>query len=86
MRTTLSIDDGLLEDAKRRADELNVSVSALVEQGLRSLLAAEPALTARPPFRLLTFGGDGLAPGMTWARLAELSQEDEVERLLAAEP
>jgi len=62
MRTTVTIDDQLLADAKLAALRAGRSVSDLVDDGLRLLLArcAEPAA---PP-SLPTFGGSGLRPGV----------------------
>ena len=63
MRTTVSIHDELLESAKLRARERGVTLSRLVEDGLRRELAAveEPGeITPLPVFR----GGHGLLPGV----------------------
>lgn len=86
MRTTISIDAGLLEDGKRLADELGTSVSGLLSELLRERLAAPPADPAPAPWKPVTFGGGGLRPGVRWADLGALAADDEVERLLAAEP
>lgn len=63
MRTTVTIHDELLESAKLRARERGVTLSQLVEDGLRRELSAEDApveLTPLPVFR----GGNGLRPGV----------------------
>lgn len=80
MRTTITIDDGLLEDAKRRAEELDMTLSAMIEDALRERLA-RAAVTRKPKFKPITFGGDGLQPGITWDEVGRLIDEDEVERL-----
>lgn len=80
MRTTVTIDDGLLEDAKRRAEQLDITLSALIEDALRERLT-KPQTSRKPKFRLVTFGGDGLQPGMTWEGLGRVIDEDEDERL-----
>lgn len=80
MRTTISIEDGLLEDAKRRAEELNITLSAMIEDALRERLARRRT-TRKPRFRLVTFDGDGLQPGVTWDRVGRVIDEDEDERL-----
>ena len=83
MRTTISIDDGLLEDAKRRAEASHITLSALIDEALRTHLA-RPEQPKRRSFRLVTAGGDGLGPGVTWKALGDAVDDDEVERLHAA--
>ena len=80
MRTTITIDDGLLEDAKRNAEALNLTLSALIEAALRERLAKSKS-SKKPKFKLVTFGGDGLQPDITWDRVDHLIDDDEVERL-----
>lgn len=43
MRTTLDIDDQLLEAARRRAAEKGTTLTAFVEHALAATLAARPA-------------------------------------------
>lgn len=62
MRTTVSIDDALLRQAKVEAARRGRSLSDLVGDGLR-LLLHRPA-EAPPPVDLPTFGGSGLLPGV----------------------
>lgn len=85
MRTTITIDDGLLDDAKRAAEQLGTTVSALVEEALRARLAARDEAPVDPPFRLVTFRGDGLQSGVTWGSLAEQADIDDLRVLLAAD-
>jgi predicted transcriptional regulator len=80
MRTTITIDDGLLEDAKRRAEELDMTLSAMIEDALRERLA-RPAVTRKPKFKLITFGGDGLQTGLSWDEVGRIIDGDEDERL-----
>jgi len=80
MRTTITIDDGLFEDTKRHAEELNITLSAIIEAALRERLA-KPRTTRKPKFRLVTFGGDGLLPGVTWDVVGHVIDDDDVERL-----
>ncbi|MYE13661.1 MAG: DUF2191 domain-containing protein [Gammaproteobacteria bacterium] len=42
MKTTIDIQDELLERAKRRASETGSSLRAVVEDGLRAVLASPP--------------------------------------------
>lgn len=82
MRTTITIDDGLLEDAKLRAQAQDTTLSALIEDALRERLARASPQRARK-FKLVTFGGDGLQPGVTWDTVGRLIDEDEDERFAA---
>ncbi len=62
MRTTVTIDDRLLKQAKLAATRSGRTVSDLIDDGLRLLLsqtkAPESAVT------LPVFGGSGLRPGV----------------------
>ena len=58
MRTTISIDDSLLERLKRRAAERGTTVSRLIEESVR--LADRAAKADAPsPFELVTYGRGG---------------------------
>jgi Arc/MetJ family transcription regulator len=75
MRTTISLDDGLAEDVKRRAAELRTSVSALIESLIREgLHRREPERKARR-FRLVTVRRGQLLPGIDLDRAAKLIDE-----------
>ncbi len=63
MRTTIRLDDQLLRDAKRAALERGTTLTALVEDALRRALAPAPG-ERRERFRIPTFHGDGLQPGV----------------------
>jgi plasmid stability protein len=71
MRTTVTIDDDLLREAKQRAAAEGRTLSDLVSEGLRERLALrdEPR---RRPFRLVTSGGRGLQPGVDLSDRAAL--------------
>lgn len=64
MRTTLSIDDGLLEDAKKVAAQTGRSLARFVEDALRESLARSRQQRTAEPTRLHTIGGKGLLPGV----------------------
>jgi hypothetical protein len=61
MKTTLDISDPLLRDARKVAAQEGTTLRAIVEQGLRQVIAAKKR---RTPFRLrqVTFGGRGVRP------------------------
>ena len=74
MKTTLDISDPLLRDARKIAVRERTTLRALVEQGLRQVVASKKKRTA---FRLspVTFGGRGLQPGLReggWERIRGL--------------
>ena len=64
MKTTVDIPDPLLEEARRAADREGTTLKALVEAGLRRVLAERRGRGA--PFRLrdASFQGDGIQPGV----------------------
>ncbi len=64
MRTTVRLDDDLLREVKRFAAERQLTLTAVLEQSLREMLAMRAKLEAREPVRLPTFKGRGLQPGV----------------------
>jgi Bacterial antitoxin of type II TA system, VapB len=71
MKTTIDIADALLAEAKMVAAKEGTTVRALVEEGLRSVLAGHES---REGFRLRSAGfrGDGLRPGVTLEQWSEV--------------
>jgi predicted transcriptional regulator len=65
MRTTVRLDDDILEEAKRYALDRGTTLTAVLEEALRELLArrGQRAAGAEPPL-LPTFRGRGLRPGV----------------------
>ena len=84
MRTTISLDDGLASDLKRRAREAGLSVSALVEHLLRAALTVPPRAARPPRFRLPTVKGGGLRPGVELDRMAKIVDDEDAESLARA--
>jgi CRISPR/Cas system-associated protein Csm6 len=77
MKTTIQIPDNLFEEARRLAQRDRTTLKALVEQGLRQVIAERKR---RNGFRLrkATFKGQGLQPqfaGASWEQIRELSYE-----------
>jgi hypothetical protein len=64
MRTTVSIDDELLKQAKTVAVSTGRTLSAVVEDALRVSLLRQARAAERPPVSLPTFRGKGLQPGV----------------------
>ena len=78
MKTTLDISDPLLREARKLAARERTTLRALVEQGLRRVVAEK---RRQPAFRLrkASFRGRGLRPELKdvgWERLRELAYED----------
>lgn len=63
MRTTITIDDGLLDQVRRRAAELGRTVSQVIEDGVREsmLRRAEPSAST---FRVHPFHGGRVRAGV----------------------
>ena len=81
MRTTVNIDDGLLQAARELAARRRQSLGEVVDDALRVLLARrdEPSGTVDLP----SFGGSGLQPGVDLEdkdALATLLGDDEQAR------
>jgi Arc/MetJ family transcription regulator len=72
MRTTISINDALLHQAKRAALKSNRSLGEVVEDALR--LALLPRRTSRdvPEQPLKTYGREGVQPGVDLTASAAL--------------
>jgi len=52
MRTTVRLDDGLLRQVKAEAARRGETVTALIERGLRLILAGAHRAPGRPPIKL----------------------------------
>jgi hypothetical protein len=77
MKTTLDIADPLLRAARKIAARERTTLRALVEQGLRHIIAEK---SRRPAFQLrdASFGGRGLNPEFAdagWDRMRDLIYE-----------
>jgi len=71
MKTTIEIAAPVLEEAKRLARKEGVTLRTLVEEGLRTVVAARGA---RKNFRLkdASFAGKGVQPGVEEGRWSEI--------------
>lgn len=59
METTLTIDDAILRELREEAARRGTTMSALVEAGVRRILAERPAKEADEPPPLPTWSGGG---------------------------
>ncbi len=68
MRTTIRLDDRLLADAKRHAAETGRTLTGLIEEALREVLARRHQRPVQRPVKervkLTTVGGTGAQPGV----------------------
>jgi hypothetical protein len=80
MRTTITLDDGLAADLKRRARAEGKSVSAVIAEALRAQLSKREASSKAAPFRLITVKGGGVRPGVDVTRLRSLEESADLER------
>ncbi len=77
MKTTIEISDPLLRDARKIAEREGITLRALVERGLRRVVAET---RTSPPFKLrkASFKGRGLQDDRgdaSWDKLRDLSYE-----------
>ena len=69
MKTTIELSDAALEEARRVAAREGTSLRALIEEGLRQVLAERRRRRGAFALRDVSFGGQGLAPefeGESW--------------------
>ena len=77
MKTTVEIPDSLLEEVRKLASREGTTVRALIEEGLRRIIA-ERAQAGAFHLRKATFKGEGLQPGVasaSWERIRDLAYE-----------
>ena len=81
MRTTLTIDDHLLSEAKAVAARTHSSIGSVFEDALRQMLArSDDPRSTTGSVSLPTDGGSGLQPGVDLenkAQIAELLGDEE---------
>lgn len=64
MRTTIRLDDRLLQDAKREALASGRTLTQVIEEALRETLARRGRVAPRKRLKLRVFHGGGLQPGV----------------------
>lgn len=77
MKTTVEIPNSLLEEARKLASRNKTTVRALIEEGLRRIIA-ERKRASRFRLRKATFKGKGLQPqvtGASWERIRDIVYE-----------
>lgn len=64
MRTTIRIDNQLLSEVKQLAVQTGQTLTAIIEDALRQMLARRQQIAQRPPVKLITVTGNGPQPGV----------------------
>jgi len=72
VRTTIRIDEHLLREAKKLAATTGRTLTAVIEDALREVLARQSVQQTLPPYRIQTFRGDGTMPGVDLNNTASL--------------
>lgn len=80
MRTTININDRLLQRAKLHAAETHRTLTAIVEDALRLALERKPAQASRRRIRIPVSGSGGLLPGVDLDDTASLLDRMEDRR------
>ncbi len=62
MKTTIELSDAVLAEAKQAAERERTTLRALVEEGLRRVLAERRGRRSAFRLRRVTFRGKGIAP------------------------
>ena len=78
MRTTVTLPEDILRAAKERAHERQTTVSEVVVDALRVALSA-PSPAKRRRFKLVTFRGKGIRPGIDLDRSSALLEAEDLE-------
>ena len=86
MRTTISIDDQLLEALKRRAAETGSTVSQLIEDSVRVAGLQESSPPQLPAFELVTFGKGGQFSELNIDKTTALLELEDIERHRKLDP
>ena len=74
MKTTIEISDAALDEARRVAQREGTSLRALIEEGLRRVLADRRSRRAAFRLRDASFSGEGLSPefaGESWPAIRD---------------
>jgi hypothetical protein len=80
-RTTVRIDETLLNEAKAYAARNGRSLNSVMEDALRQLMNRSTEMAERPPIDL-PLSGDATGPKLTWAEIKEMMEFDDIERVL----
>jgi len=80
MRTTIRLDDQLLIEVKQLAARTDRTITAVIEDALRDMLARQRQIRKKKPVQLVTVRGQGLQSGVDLddsAALLDLMESDD---------
>lgn len=80
MRTTITIDDQLLDDLKQRAASEGTTVSRLIEDSVRLARRRRPSRKKLPAFKLVTFGRGGRFTSLDIDKVSSILETDDITR------
>ena len=80
MRTTITLDERLMAQLKRRAAEQGTSVSRLIERAVRLFVRTPQTPTESSAFELITFGAGGRFSRLNIDKTSALIEADDLER------
>jgi hypothetical protein len=80
MRTTITLDERLMAQLKRRAAEQGTSVSRLIERAVRLFVRTPRTPTESSAFELITFGAGGRFSRLNIDKTSALIEADDLER------
>ena len=80
MRTTITIDEELLDGLKERAAREGTTVSRLIEESVRSAVRPHANGDSEHPFELVTFGKGGHFTSLDVDRGSVLIEQDDLAR------
>lgn len=72
MRTTIRIDDALLNEARKHAIETGRTLTAVIQDALREVLARKEHFQPPRSFKLPAHGSGGLMPGVDLDNTSDL--------------
>ena len=82
MRTTVRLDDQLLAEAKRHAARTGRTLTSLIDEGLREVLARGARRAPAKRVELITGGEGGLRPGIQSDSFGDVLDQLDCERFL----
>ncbi len=80
MRTTISLDERLLDKLKARAAQSGTSVSGLIEQAIHLMMRTPPRAREGDAFDLVTFGAGGRFSTRNIDKASALVEAEDLER------
>jgi hypothetical protein len=80
-RTTVRLPDDLLRQARKKAVADDRTLTSMIEEGLRLVLAGErPSAPASPRYARVSRATGGPAGGVDFPRMRDVDEQDDVER------